>query len=261
MTGLAALCQAAALGVTLVLLLAARASGWRRRPIGMLVRPWLLAIWIMLTVGLSVEGVGGLAPSRQLVWALSIGWLATSLLVHLVDRCRTQPSHFTRRWGARLAHVGIAIAVGGIILSSIFTTTAARMMAPGETVKFNAWTIQLHEVWPAAGEGWAGVKAELRASSGSGVVLLEPQLRSLADRSETSRPATISSGSGIVTASIGPRDSEGRWPIRLGWTPLLVLIPVGGMIAALGGALAMVGPPIARWRRLRRARLANAWWA
>lgn len=261
MIGLAALCLATALAIALSLLIAARALGWRRRRIAQLVRPWLLAIWIVLTIGLSLEAMDGLARTSRLAWVLLTCWLVTSLLVHLVDRRRAQPSHVTRRWGERVAHVGIGIAVGGIILSSMFTTSALRLMAPGETVKFNAWTIQLHEVWPAAGKGWAGVAAELRASSGSGVILLEPQLRSLADRSALSEPATISSGSGLLTASIGPRDGEGRWPIRLGWIPLLVLIPAGGMIAALGGALAMVGPPIARRRRLRRARLATAWWA
>lgn len=261
MIGLAALCLAAALAIALSLLIAARALGWRRRPIALLVRPWLLAIWILLTIGLSLEATNGSSRTSRLAWALLICWLVTSLVVHLVDRRRAQPSHFTRRWGAWVAHIGIGIAVGGIILSMIFTSTAVRLMEPGESAKFNAWTVQLHDVWPAAGKGWAGVAAELRASSGSGVILLEPQLRSLADRSEMSEPATMSSGSGLLTASIGPRDSEGRWPIRLGWTPLLVLIPVGGMIAALGGALAMVGPPIARRRRLRRAKLATAWWA
>ena len=60
MIGLAALCLAGALGVALLILLVARAMGWRRRRIGMLVRPWLLAILILLTIGLGMEAGDGL---------------------------------------------------------------------------------------------------------------------------------------------------------------------------------------------------------
>lgn len=261
MIGLAALCLAAALAITLLLLIVVRALGWRRRRITLLIRPWLLGIWIVLTIGLSLEAMEGRVQTNKLVLALGACWLVASGLIHLVDRRRVRPSHAARVWGARLAHAGIAIAVGGVILSLQFTTTSVHPMEVGDRVRFNAWTVQLHEVWPAAGRGWAGVAAELRASSGGGVVLLEPQLRSADSGSEMAAPATIRSGSGLLSASIGSRDGEGRWPVQLGWTPLLILIPLGGAIAALGGALAMIGPSIARRRRMRRARLATAWWA
>lgn len=227
----------------------------------MLVRPWLLAIWILLTFGLSASAAGGFAAMSRVGWMLLAGWLGASLLVHVVDRAWIRTTHVAQRWGARLAHLGVAVAAGGLILSSAFTATSERRMAPGATVSFNGWTIQLHDVWPAAGAGWAGVAAELRASSGDGVILLQPQQRTYFDGSLLPGPATASSASGMLTAKVEARDDDNNWPILLRWTPLLILIPLGGMIAAIGGAVAMIGPPIARWRRLRRARLATAWWA
>lgn len=259
MTGLAALCLAVALGIALIILLIARASGWRRRRIGMLVRPWLLAILILLTIGLAGEAGDGVSALDSTGWILAGAWLAVSLLGHLVGRSKiADPS---RRWGARVAHGGILIALGGLLLSAFFASTTQRALAPGETLRFTNWTIQLHEVWPAAGEGWAGVAAELRASSGDGVVALKPELRTFFAGSQKAQPASLRSGSGMLSASLGPRDGEGGWPIRLRWTPLLVLIPIGLAFAALGCLGAMVGPGIGRWRRLRRARLATAWWA
>lgn len=260
MTGLAALCLAGALGIALLIVLAARAMGWRRRRIGMLVRPWLLAILTLLTIGLAAEASGGLGGFTLTGWTLASAWLAVSLTSHLVGR-GSHWVHPARLWGARMAHGGIAVALGGILLSSALTSAAQHALAPGERVRFDAWTIQLHDVWPAAGEGWAGVAAELRASNGGGVVLLEPQQRTLSDRSSQSQPARFNSGSGLLIATLGARDADGRWPVGLRWTPLLVLIPLGLAIAALGCAVAMVGPAMARWRRLRRARLATAWWA
>lgn len=260
MTGLVALCLAGPLGIALLILLAVRAMGWRRRRIGMLVRPWLLAILLLLTIGLAAESSGGIGGFTPTGWTLAGAWLAVSLTTHLAGR-GSRRVHPAGLWGARMAHSGIAVALGGILLSSALTSAAQHALAPGERVRFDAWTIQLYEVWPAAGEGWAGVAAELRATNGGGVVLLEPQQRTMFDRSSQSQPARFSSGSGLLTATLGARDADGRWPIGLRWTPLLVLIPLGLAIAALGCAVAMVGPAMARWRRLRRARLATAWWA
>lgn len=261
MIPLAASCLAVALFAALILLLAVRAAGWRRRRIAALVRPWLVAIWILLTLGLSMALADGPTTLDTLDWTLVGGWFAISLAVHFVDRRRSKPLHPSRRWGSRLAHAGVGIAAGGMILSSVLSNRAQPLMEPGETTMFNGWAVQLHEIWPAAGHGWAGVAAEFRASRGRGVILLEPQLRNAVDRPVTPTSATIDSGGGRLSARIGARDRNGEWPVELRWTPLLVLIPLGGTIAALGGVAAMVGPSIARWRRLRRARLATAWWA
>ena len=260
MIGLAALCLAGALAIALIVLLIARASGWKRRRIGMLVRPWLLAILILLGIGLIAEAGAGLAGLSSIGWTLAGTWLAVSLLAHLVGRSVSHASP-TRLWGGRIAHGGITIALGGLLLSSVFTSTVERSLAPGETFRFNAWTIQLHEVWPAAGEGWAGLSAELRASSGDGVIILQPKQQYWSANVIRSEPARLGNGGGMLTATLGQRDPDGRWSIRLGWTPMLILIPIGLAISVLGQIIAMVGPDILRRRRLRQARLATAWWA
>ena len=256
---MAALCLASSLGVALVVLLAARVMRWRRRRIGMLVRPWLLAILILLTIGLAAEARGGLTNLSATGWTLAGAWLAVSLAAHLIGRWarHTDPA---RLWGARVAHGGVAIALGGLLASSVFASTVERSLVPGETLRFNAWTVQLHDVWPAVGEGWAGLSAELRASSGDGVIILEPK-QFLLGNLNVWEPARLRDGGGLLTANLGPRDPSGRWPIRLTWTPMLVLIPIGLAISVLGLVAAMVGPGVLRRRRLRQARLATAWWA
>ena len=220
----------------------------------------MLAILILLTIGLAAEVNAGFAALSTTGWTLAGAWLGVSLLSHLAG-WRARSANLARLWGARVAHGGAAIAIGGILLSSLFTSSIQRSLAPGETLRFNAWTAELHDVWPAAGEGWAGVKAELRASNGGGVIVLEPQQQFHSETLVRSKPASLRSGGGLLIASFGPRDAEGRWPIRLSWTPMVVLVLIGLVITALGCAAVMVGPGIARRRRLRRARLATAWWA
>ncbi|MEO8141768.1 MAG: cytochrome c-type biogenesis CcmF C-terminal domain-containing protein [Sphingomicrobium sp.] len=260
MIGLAALCLAGALGFALLILQAARAMGWRRRRIGLLVRPWLLAILILLTIGLAAEAGSGFAALSPTGRTLAASWLAVSVLAHLVGRgsSRADPA---RLWGARVAHGGVAVALGGILLSSVLASTAQRSLAPGESFRFAAWTIQLHDVWPAAGEGWTGVAAEFRVSSGDGVSILKPEQHTLFEGSSRAQSASVNSGTGELSASLGQQDAEGRWPIHLRWTPLLVLVPIGLAISALGCLGAMIVPSIIRARRRKRARLATAWWA
>jgi cytochrome c-type biogenesis protein CcmF len=259
--GLAALCLAGALGLALILLLLAGQSGWRPRSVALLVRPWLIAAWILLTVGLTAEMADGLRRPTPVGWALVGAWLVAVALVIVADRRRGAASPALRRWGARVALAGIAVALGGLLLSSLFTSTIERRLSIGETTRIGAWTVQLNEVWPAAGEGWAGLVAELRASSGGGAILIEPERRWYLDGSDRSHPATIASGTGTLRASLGRRGEDRDWPIRFDRVPLLMLIPIGGAIAALGGAIMMIGPSIARWRRRRHAQRAMDWWA
>ncbi len=256
MIGLAASSLALSLVLALLLLLAARAAGWRRRRIGIMVRPTLLAILILLTIGLAVEMRDGIASVSTLGWVIGGSWLAASSAVHVVGRgCDN-----ARRWGASIAHAGTAIAIGGVLISSLFTSSVQRSLAPGGSIHVAAWTIQLHDVWPAAGEGWAGVSAELRASSGDGVIVLEPNQHLHGD-SQTADAARIREGGGLLVARMAPRDADGRWPIRIDWTPLLLITPVGLGIVAVGLVVAMIGPAVLRRRRIRHARLATAWWA
>lgn len=259
MIALAALCLAGALGVALAVLLVARAMGWRRRRIAMLVRPWLLIILVVLTIGLAAEAWDGVAEFPRWAWTIGGAWLVVSLSIHLIGhRSGRDPS---RRWGAIVAHAGIVVAFGSLAFSTFGTSTVSRAMKPGDIVQFGAWTLELHDVWPAAGGDWTGVAAELRASSGAGMIEIEPELRDVIHGPRMAHPATADRASGTLTATLGPSDAEGRWPIALRWTPLVVLMPIGLAMAAVGLLIAVGGPPILRWRRLRQARLASAWWA
>jgi cytochrome c-type biogenesis protein CcmF len=49
---------------------------------------------------------------------------------------------------------------------------------------------------------------------------------------------------------LGKEDETGRWQLRLWWKPMVTLIWLGGIMVALGGALALLG----RVLRARRSR-------
>ena len=128
MTGLAALCLAVALGVALVVLLAVRETGWRRRRIGMLVRPWLVAILILLTIGLAAEVGDGIAALSWTGWIIGSAWLAVACR-HMMARI---PAMIRRGLGRTYALGGWRC--DGRDIAIVFFTSTVERRATGETV-------------------------------------------------------------------------------------------------------------------------------
>jgi cytochrome c-type biogenesis protein CcmF len=92
---------------------------------------------------------------------------------------------------------------------------------------------------------------QLRASRGSGAIVLRPQSRYFPSPPTTTNEAAIETGwNGQLYVVLGEQDEQGRWQLRLWWKPFVTLIWLGGMLIGLGGALALVGRLI-RERRQR----------
>ena len=104
---------------------------------------------------------------------------------------------------------------------------------------------------PVAGPNWTAIEGELRASKGSGAIVLKPQSRFFPSPPTTTNEAAIeTSWNGQLYAVLGERDEQGRWQLRLWWKPFVTLIWLGGALIALGGALALLGR-LVRERRQR----------
>jgi cytochrome c-type biogenesis protein CcmF len=141
-----------------------------------------------------------------------------------------------------LAHLGVAVGILGMASDSAFTREKLAAAAPGDHISVGPWLVEFRDVSPAAGANWTALEAELRASRGSGVTVLKPQSRFFAQPPTTTNEAAIdTSWNGQLYAVLGEQDGQGRWQLRLWWKPFVTLIWLGGMLIALGGALALAG--------------------
>ena len=155
-------------------------------------------------------------------------------------------------WGMALAHFGVAVAIAGMATDSAFSQEKLAAVRPGETLNVGPWTVQLQGLAPAVGPNWTAIEAELRASRGDGVLILKPQTRFFADPpTETNEAAIATLLGGQLYTVVGKPDGEGRWQLRLWWKPFVTLIWLGGVLIALGGALALIGRAWRRWRKER----------
>jgi cytochrome c-type biogenesis protein CcmF len=159
-------------------------------------------------------------------------------------------------WGMAVAHFGIAVALAGMAANAAFTSERLAVAKPGEILSVGPWLVQLEGVTPTAGKNWTAMEAELRATRGSGAIILKPQTRYFSDPpTETNEAAIETFWNGQLYTIVGKPDEAGGWQLRLWWKPFVTLIWLGGALIALGGALALLGR---LWRR-RNRRPADEW--
>jgi cytochrome c-type biogenesis protein CcmF len=191
----------------------------------------------------------GIAWLPRLGLAIGFGLLPASLQPLFGRSLRRTPLAV---WGMAVAHLGVAIAILGMASNSAFTRERLVAARPGDTVSVGPWLVEFRNVSPAAGANWTALEAELRASRGSGVTTLKPQSLFFPEPPTTTNEAAIdTSWNGQLYAVLGERDEQGRWQLRLWWKPFVTLIWLGGILIALGGALAL-GGRLLRERRQRK---------
>ena len=154
-------------------------------------------------------------------------------------------------WGMAIAHFGVAVSVFGMASESTFTQERLVAARVGDQVELGPWTISFDRLEPIAGSNWTALEAGMTARRGGKLAgVLEPQARSFwAPQQETSEAALLTAWDGQVYAIVGEEAEGDRWQLRLWWKPFVTFIWYGGILIALGGALALVGRLIGDRRR------------
>lgn len=220
---------------------------WRRDSGARLKRltiPALIGVTVLAIVFLTMPA-GGILPKLGLGVA---AFLAIAAFLPLIGRrLRRTPLNV---WGMVVAHFGIAVALAGMAASTLLTKEVLIAARPGDQVAIGPWLVEFKSVIPVAGSNWTALQAELRASRGGGVSVLEPQARFYTDPpTETTEAAIETVMTGQLYTVVGKPAEDGRWQLRLWWKPLITLIWFGGALIALGGFLAFSGRAWRGWRK------------
>jgi cytochrome c-type biogenesis protein CcmF len=162
-------------------------------------------------------------------------------------------------WGMVISHFGVAVALFGMSADTAFVKERLIAARAGETTTVGPWEVTLQSVMPVAGPNWTALEARLMASyKGGEPKLIAPQAASFwAPPQETSESQLLTRWNGQLYAVIGGEapDEQGgeRWQIRLWWKPIVTWIWYGGVLIALGGAMALVGHVASDLKRRRLA--------
>jgi cytochrome c-type biogenesis protein CcmF len=154
-------------------------------------------------------------------------------------------------WGTVLAHAGVGVTVIGIAASA-WSVEAIGTVSVGERIAVGPYEARLDRVVPRTGPNYredAATVTVMRNGREAGTV--ETMKRIYLTRGmPTTEAGILTSGVSQVYASFGDAQPDGSIGLRLYYKPLVLLIWIGAVIMALGGAVSLtdrrfrIGAPV-----------------
>ncbi|MCP9759693.1 heme lyase CcmF/NrfE family subunit [Aquitalea sp. S1-19] len=201
---------------------------------------WVLLVSCLLAV-LWVWGVGKVSALAVIGVALAL-WITLSALLDLASRLRKGQRPALAVWGMHLAHIGVAIAVIGITLTSGYESERDVALAPGEHATLAGYRFTLLRAGPLEGPNYLGEQASIAVSrNGKAVATLKPEKRVyLSMPGMPMTEAAIHDGLlAHVYVALADKIGDTAWGIRLYHKPFVGWIWYGGLLMAVGGLIAV----------------------
>jgi cytochrome c-type biogenesis protein CcmF len=211
----------------------------RRLAIPAIVTVIALAICLALFAGRV-----GILPLLGLILAFGVG---VASLAPLWKRNLRRTPLFT--WGMVIAHLGVAVSLAGMASESAFNQEKLVAARTGDSVEIAGWTVTFDSISPLAGPNWTALEGVMHASRNGGEpVEIRPQARFFpSPPTPTTEAALLTRWDGQLYVVLGEQVDADRWQLRIWWKPFVTLIWFGGILIALGGALALVGRVRRSW--------------
>jgi len=236
------------------------ASIWKRSRGAQLWRPLLPALIASVLVGLLFPiAYGGAFHAGVALTVCLAAWVLFCSGVDLRNKLRhaaswqaglgrLTPSYY----GMLVAHVGLAVSVAGVGLTSVYTQERDLRVAPGQQVEVAGYDFVFAGTEPARGPNYTAERGVVLVSRGGRQLAeLHPEKRRYHARADqVMTEAAIDAGfSRDLYVALGEPLGEGAWALRVHYKPFVRWIWSGGALMAFGGALAAAD----RRYRLRRA--------
>ena len=197
---------------------------------------------------------------KTVLGLVSAAWIILTALAGLRERLR-QRRHKLRYlaqmprgfYGMTLAHIGFAVAVIGVTLTSLHSVDIHQRMAPGEAVEFADYRFELTRIHRLQGPNYAATEAVVKVlQGGAEVTTLRSQKRVYTVRDMPMTEAGIKSGlTRDLYVSLGEPLDDTAWSIRIYHKPFVSWLWLGAALMAVGGLLAATDR---RYRQKARAK-------
>ena len=222
---------------------------WKKTPLKLLKGAGLL-LGISL---LLVMFVGVILSDRFEIGVLLVVSLAVWVIgVHLKELYRRRGSMNLGIAGMFTAHVGFAVAVIGVAVTTGYSHSTEVRMQVGETTVLNGRTYEFLEVQDIRGPNYEGQRAIFKVDD----LVLQPERRQYLTRDVITTEAGIHAGiRRDLFIALGEPVAGGSWGVRIQEKPLIRWIWLGAFIMAFGGIVAILD---ARYRRLQKRYLRTA---
>ncbi len=236
---------------------------WKDTPV-----KWLVGMLTPVLIGSAVVGALAAFLLGDFHWAVLAtcmlsAWVVLAGVRDLFDKTRHKGlvagvRGLTRSyWGMQLAHFGIAFCALGIVLSSQYNAERDLRMAPGESVELGGYRFVFEGAKHLQGPNFTSDRASIRVLDGDReIALLHPEKRLYSVQNSIMTEAGIDAGfTRDLYVALGEPLENGAWAVRVHVKPYIRWIWLGGLMTALGGALAALDK---RYRVKVRARVRGA---
>ncbi len=169
------------------------------------------------------------------------------------QRLKQIPAGF---YGMTLAHIGIAVFVVGITLTSTYSVERDVRMAPGDTLDMSGYVFHFHGVKQTEGPNYTAQQGYLTVTKdGETVAELHPQKRVYRVKTMPMTEAAIDAGlfRDLFVAIGEPLGDQGAWSLRVYYKSFIRWIWLGGVLMAVGG---LFGAMDKRYRILNKKAVA-----
>jgi cytochrome c-type biogenesis protein CcmF len=144
-------------------------------------------------------------------------------------------------WGTAFAHAGLAVTLLGIIGEAQWGAERIAEVKPGQVISIHRYDFTFDGTNNREGPNYHELAAHFTVRhAGDFVGVMEPSKRTFPSRgSDTNEAALMTRGFAQLYLSLGDPSPDGSIAIRLYYKPLVLLIWLGAVVMAFGGALSL----------------------
>ncbi len=222
---------------------------WQQMSIKLLGHKIIWALFASIIVALLLPLILANHESFYAILGLALAlWVISSTIQSLLGRIKSIGKGVAslklipaNQYGMLLAHLGIAVCIIGVSLTSNYSIERNVRMAPGDSVTVAGYNFKFQRAYDVNGPNYRGVRTDFAISRhGKQVATVHPEKRLyIPDNSATSKAAIKKNLWLDLYVVLGEPINNGAWSVRVYYKPFVRWIWVGGLIMVLGGLLAL----------------------
>jgi cytochrome c-type biogenesis protein CcmF len=155
-------------------------------------------------------------------------------------------------WGTALAHFALGVILLGIICETQWAVERVEQLTPGQSIAIADYDLAFDGLSTRPGSNYEDLVAHFTVRRGGELIgTMQPAKRSFPSRATTvNESALLTRGFSQLYLAIGDVQPGSSTAVRLYYKPLVLLIWLGALIMAFGGALSLsdrrlrVGAPV-----------------
>ncbi|KHD07965.1 cytochrome C biogenesis protein [Candidatus Thiomargarita nelsonii] len=218
-------------------------AGWKNEQVKNLVirlrYTFIASIALAVILPVLVMGKAGLIVFPGMAAAV---WIVLTSLQNVRDKMSKRSlGHLPRSfYGMTTAHIGVAVFVVGVTLSSAFSVEKDVRLAPQTPLELGGYSFIFEGTQSVNGPNYKAEQGLIKVlKNGEQIAVLEPQKRYYRVQKMPMTEAAIDWGfTRDIYVALGEPLDNGAWSVRVYYKPFIRWIWLGGLLMVLGGLLA-----------------------